>query len=425
MKRLLCLVLMATLLTGAFSMAVAEEPQKITVMGLSWQITKIFVEEAAKKYMEDHPGVEIVIETLPDYGSLPTYAVDWARGETNVDVLLIGDANNAVQFVARDLLYDFDKDLNFFAADGFKKEDFLGVGIRDGIINEGQYGLPIIVEAYAMSVNNAAMKEVGLWDEATDSALIPKTWDDVYEYAKKLHKEENGKVVRQGAVIQWGTVSIFATLIAAKQGMDGTIFDENGVFTLDSENMRHMFEVWQKGAKEGIFSKETYADNLAGRNSFKAGITAMLLETGGAFVEANVNLGPGTASLSAYPGGVENGSYGFSTIAIVPKASKSPKLAVDFIQKGLLGENSQVGTVNVYGKMPAVSRYFEDAELKDWKFLAGIAENSVGVPKYKGAARFSTELGPVIQSYLDEAITLDECMQQLQAVIDNVDKSLF
>lgn len=425
MKRLLCLVLMAALLVGSFGVAAAEEPQKITVMGLSWQITKIFVEEAAKKFMEDHPGVEVVIETLPDYASLPTYAVDWSRGETTVDVMIIGDSNNAVQFVARDLLYDFDKDLNFFAQDGFRKEDFVGAGIKDGTINEGQFGVPLIVEAYAMNCNNAAMKEVGLWDEATDSPLVPKDWDEVYEFAKKLHKEENGKVVRQGAVIQWGTGSIFATLIAAKQGMDGTIFDENGVFTLESENMRHMLEVWQKGAKEGIFSKETYADNMAGRNSFKAGISALLLETGGAFVEANVNLGPGTASLSAFPGGVENGSYGFAATAIIPKASKSPNLAAAFIKEGLLGENAQVGTVNVYGKMPSLIRYFEDAELKDWKFLAGIAENSVGVPKYKGAARFSTEFGPIVQAYLDESISLDDCMKQLQAVIDNVDKSLF
>lgn len=329
MKRLLSLVLMVALLLGTFgAAAVAEEPQKITVMGLSWQITKIFIEEAAAKFMADHPGVEVVIETLPDYATLPTYAVDWARGDTNVDIMIIGDTNNAVQFVARDLLLDFDKDLNFFSEEGFAKEDFVGVGINDGNINEGQFGVPLIVEAYAMNVNNEAMKEVGLWDEATDSAVIPQTWEDVYEYAKKLHKEENGKVVRQGAVIQWGTGSIFATLIAAKQGMDGTIFDENGNMSFESENFRKMLEVWQKGAKEGVFSKETYADNMAGRNSFKAGITALLLETGGAFAEANVALGEGTASLSAFPGGVDNGSYGFSAVAIVPRASKSPNLEI-------------------------------------------------------------------------------------------------
>jgi multiple sugar transport system substrate-binding protein len=393
-------------------------------MGLSWQVTKIFIEEAAEKFMKDHPGTEVVIETLPDVASIPTYAVNWINGETDVDVLLIGDANNASQFVARDLLYDFDEDFKFFEEEGFKKEDFLGVGLMDGQINGKQYGIPIICEAYAMNCNNEAMKEAGLWDKEKDSPVIPETWDDVYEYAKKLHKVENNKVVCQGGVIQWGT-STFATLIAAKQGMDGTIYDEDGILSFESENFRHMLEVWQKGAKDGVFSKETYADNMAGRNSFKAGISSLLLETGGAFVEADVNLGPGTASLSCFPGGLENGSYGFSTIAIVPRATKSPKLAMRFIKEGLLGENSQTGTLNVYGKMPALARYFTDAELKDWQFLQEIANKSVCTPKYKGAAKLSTEIHPILQAYLDEAITLDECMSKFQAVIDSMEKSAY
>lgn len=425
MKRLLSVMMILAMLMSMGSVALAEEePQKITVMGLSWQITKIFIEEAAAQFEKDHPGVEVVIETLPDYASLPTYAVNWMNGETDVDVLLIGDANNAAQFVSRDLLYDFEEDLKFFEEEGFAKDDFLGVGLLDGTINDKQYGMPIICEAYAMNCNNAAMKEAGLWDEDRDAPVMPETWDDVYEYAKKLHKVEDGKVATQGAVIQWGS-STFATLIAAKQGMDGTIYDENGILSFESENFRKMLEVWQKGAKEGVFSKETYADNMAGRNSFKAGITSLLLETGGAFVEADVNLGPGTASLSCFPGGYENGSYGFSTVAIIPRATKSPKLAAQFIKEGLLGKNSQTGTLNVYGKMPALARYFENAELKDWQFLQVVANNSVCTPKYKGATKLSTELHPIIQSYLDEAITLDECMDKLQAVIDSMEKSAY
>ena len=74
MKRLLCLILMVSLLAGAFGMAAAEEPQKITVMGLSWQITKISLRKPPKIH-GGPPGVEI-IETLPDYAILPTYAID-------------------------------------------------------------------------------------------------------------------------------------------------------------------------------------------------------------------------------------------------------------------------------------------------------------------------------------------------------------
>lgn len=423
MKKAVSILVLLAMVLGMVGTSVAsEEPQKITIAGLSWQITKIFIEEAAKAYMEAHPGVEIEIVTVASDENIPTYAIDWARGETDVDILICGTASMAAQFVARDLIYDFDSELNFFGAEGFGKDAFVGVGLQEGTVAGKQYGIPLIVESYALNVNNAAAREAGLWDEANGRAVMPKDWDEFYAMAEKMHKVENGKVVRQGAVIQWG-ISTYATLIAAKQAMDGTIYDANGILSFDSPNFRHMLEVWQKGAKSGVFSKETYADNMAGRNSFKAGITAMLFETGGAFNEANVALGPDTASLTAFPGAADNGSIGFSAIAVIPKASKSPKLAMDFLQQGVLGEYSQTNTVNEYGKMPSVSKYFANATQKDWQFLNGIADKSASMPKYKGIARFFSEIPSIIQSYLDERITLDECMNNIQTLIDSIDKS--
>ena len=420
MKKLVSMLLLVVMLLGIVgTSAVAEEPQKITVAGLSWQITKMFVEEAAAAYMEAHPGVEIEIATITDIANIPTYAIDWARGDTEVDILINSTASYAAQFVANDLIYDFEE-LGFY--DRMPKDAFLGVGLDEATVNGKLYGAPLIVESYAVNVNNAAAKEAGLWDEANDMAIIPADWDAFYDMAEKLHKVEDGKVVQQGGVIQWG-VSTYATLIAAKQAMDGTIFDENGVMSFESEGFRHMLEVWQKGAKNGVFSKETYSDNMAGRNSFKAGITAMLFETGGAFVEANEALGEGTASLTGFPGAVDRGSIGFSSVMLIPKASQSPQLAMDFIIEGLLGEYVQTNTVNIYGKMPAVSEYFADANLKDWVFLQGIADKSASMPKYKDAAKFTNEVPAILQAYLDETTTLDQCMEQLQALIDSLDKS--
>ena len=421
MKRFLSILLLTALLTGvALVPAVAEEPQKITVAGLSWQITKFFVEDIAKAYMEAHPGVEIEITTISDVANIPTFAIDWAHGETEVDVLINSTASFAAQFVAGDLIWDFEE-LGFY--DQMPKDKFIGVGLEEAEINGHLYGAPVIVEAYALNVNNKAMKEAGLWDEANDCAVMPTDWDNFYEMAEKLHKVENGKVVQQGAVIQWG-ISMWATMIASKQALDGTIYDENGVLNFDTPAFRHMLEVWQKGAKSGVFSKETYADNMAGRNSFKAGITAMLFETGGAFVEANVALGDGSASLTAFPGAADRGSVGFSSVALIPKASKSPKLAMDFIKEALLGEYAQTNTVNVYGKMPAVAEYFKNADLKDWVFLQGVADKSAAAPKYKDSAKFNAEVPAIIQAYLDESVTLDQCMENLAKLIESMDKDV-
>ena len=426
MKRVLCFLLSLLLVLGAVGAAAAEEaePQKITIGAFSWQITKMYLEDAAKNYMEAHPGVEVDVVTIAGDENIPTYAIDWARGNTDVDILVLATSSQASQFVSSDLIYNFDTDLNFFDSEGFSKDDFLGVGLQEGTVNGGIYGIPLIVESYALNVNNAAMKEAGLWDETADRAMIPATWDDFYDYAVKLHKVDNGKVVQQGAVIQWGK-SMYATLIAAKQAMDGTIYDENGVLSFESENFRHMLEVWKKGADEGVFSKETYSDDMAGRSSFKAGISAMLFETGGAFVEANNALGAGSASLSAFPGAVDNGSIGFSSIAIIPKATKSPKLAVDFLKQSVLSEYSQTNSLNTYGKMPSLARYFTNATLPDWQFLQGIADKSAAMPKYKGATQFFLESPAIIQAYLDGGVSLDDCMANLQNLIDSMDKSAF
>ena len=48
--------------------------------------------------------------------------------------MIIGDTNHAVQFVARDLLLTLRSD-PLFSHEGYSKEDFLGVGIKDGNIN--------------------------------------------------------------------------------------------------------------------------------------------------------------------------------------------------------------------------------------------------------------------------------------------------
>ncbi len=421
MKKAIGILLLLSMLLGAAALPASAETT-ITIAAQSWQITKIFLEEAAAAFEAAHPGVNVEFVTIADDFAYSAVTIGWARGETDVDVVVLGTASLASQYVAKDLLFDFENDLRFF--DDFPKEEFLGVGLQQGSFGGKIYGIPCIVESYALNVKNAAAREAGYWQEDKDMAVIPQSWDEFYEMAKAMHKVENGVVVQQGAVIQWG-ISMYATLIAAKQAMDGTVFDANGVLSFESENFRHMLEVWQKGAKEGIFSKETYADNMAGRNSFKSGITALLFETGGAFVEANKNLGAGTASLSAFPGADQRGSIGFSAIAVMPKCGKNADLAVAFIKEGILGEHSQTNTMNVYGKMPSVIRYFENANVKDWQFLSGIADKSAEMPKYQDAAKFTSEIIAIIQSYLDENVDLDTCMGNIQTLIDSCNKAEF
>jgi len=57
MKKILSVMMILAMLLSMGSVALAEEePQKITVMGLSWQITKIFIEEAARNSRRTTPA---------------------------------------------------------------------------------------------------------------------------------------------------------------------------------------------------------------------------------------------------------------------------------------------------------------------------------------------------------------------------------
>lgn len=58
---------------------VAETPAEkrvLRVAGESWQVTKIFLEDAAAAFMEAHPDVTVEVITYADTSVLSTYSLD-------------------------------------------------------------------------------------------------------------------------------------------------------------------------------------------------------------------------------------------------------------------------------------------------------------------------------------------------------------
>ena len=66
-----------------------------------------------------------------------------------------------MEYAAKDLIYDFDKDLDFFS--DFPKSKFTPGSLETGFIKGGQFCLPAIYEVYGISVNKAMFREAGLW----------------------------------------------------------------------------------------------------------------------------------------------------------------------------------------------------------------------------------------------------------------------
>ena len=219
----------------------------LRIAGESWQVTKLFLNEAAEAFMKDHPDVTVEVQTYADPTVVSNYSINWQKGDTPCDLVVIDGASFAEQFVTKDLIYDFDQDLKFF--DTYSKDKFIPAALEMAKLHDKQYVIPVIQEVTAININKAMFKDAGLVDENGD-ALVPKTWDDVYEFAKKLTKTENGVVTQQGCTIQWSK-DIHGTVLGILQASCGGLYQEDGItVNFQSQEFKDILAIWQKGVKE-------------------------------------------------------------------------------------------------------------------------------------------------------------------------------
>ena len=421
MKKIAVMLLVLLLATSV--VALAQEPPVVRVTAQSWQVSRIFIEEAAAAFMKNHPGVTVSIEMYAEPSVISNYAINWMRGDTPVDIAVVSGAQFASQFIGRDLIHDFTQ-LGFFDDPDFDRDVFVEVALQNGMIRGDQFVIPLINEVFAVNVNVEMFREAGLGDE-NGNPLIPKDWHEFYEFAKKMHKvDANGKVIQQGACIQWG-VNMYATVFSSLQGARGSIIAEDGfTVSFDNPEFREILEVWRKGVEEGVFTKETFADYQSGVNSYNAGNLAMLLQSGSHWLEAIQFLGRENVSVIPIPGGLENGSFGFGAGVIIPKSSPAPQLAIQFIKEGLLGDFSQSNTLNQFGKGSALKVHYDTADHPEWAKQKEIAARSVSAPPYRDFGKLMTDIQPIIQRYLNGSSTLDRAIQELEKMVADLDKTI-
>ncbi len=398
------------------------EKRTLRVAGESWQVNKIFLEDAAKIFEDAHPDVDVEIITYADTSVLSTYTLDWAQGKTDVDIVFLdGGVTFAKQFDAKGLIYDFENELDLFANYDANK---LKPGVLDyGRVDGKLVNIPIIYEVYGISVNMDMFKEAGLVD-ANGNPLPIRTWDDFYEFAKKLTiKDENGVVTQQGASIQFGN-NLIGCISAALAGQTGHIVAEDGIsFDFENDDFRNIIANWQKGVQEGYYSIDTFADNSGGRNALKAGNLAMCFEAAGRWMEAEAMLGEGKVSLLPVPGG--KGTYGFGGGVVVPKCSPNADLACAFITEALFGEHVQTNTFTQYGKMSVVAEYYNKAVESEptWASLDESMKNALMPPTYEDGQPWLDGLCAIIQAGLvDPDTTPDQIIADMVELMNSINK---
>lgn len=146
------------------------------------------VQKFAADFMNQYPNVTVEIESIPigDYWNKLVTTVASGQGP---DVFQI-PAGKAQEFVVSDQLQPISSKV--LSAEQIKA-DFLPATLVPFTSKDKIYGLPTDTQTIVMIWNKDLFKEAGLDPEAP-----PKSWEQVVEYATKITKFEDGKMVVSG-----------------------------------------------------------------------------------------------------------------------------------------------------------------------------------------------------------------------------------
>lgn len=389
----------------------------VTIAAQAWMVEKFHMDEMVTKFEAANPGKTAKIVEYPDNQSLANFSLQWSQGQSSQDLVITDGASVGAQFLAKNLIVDFNK-TDFFQG-ATAKDKFIGETLAYNQLDGVQFSLPFGLETYNISANKSFFKDAGLLN-ADGEIDPPATWDDLYDMAAKLTKRDGNNVTMPGMTIQWGTNAV-ATLLSVEQAVRGSMYDDQGVLTVDTPELRKVLEIWQKGAADGTFSIDTFSNKDAGRSNFNAGNVPMILETAAHVPEAAPTIGAENSVVLAMPGSTTNGSYGFTAGIIMPTASPNQDLALKFIQDGMMTD-IQVTVGEQWGKLPVLKEYFDQIDAP-WKTaMYDLVKISQPLPMYRGLPEIQDKGKQLIQTYVTGSTDLDSFVSDFQALIAKADK---
>lgn len=403
----------------------APAAQTLRVTIDSWLIKKWPIDDAAKAFMEAHPGVNVTVApNADDYGN--NWLLPWSQGQTESDLMIGGMDTTISPFVAKDLLVPLDDMLTDDGKINLEPDQFITALLEASKYGDHYYAIPFMGEVYYVTVNLDMMKKAGLTD-GSGKPIPPKTLDEWYNYAKKLTvKDASGNVQVWGLHLNWAWNSAAITYMALLQAQKGTYWDDahkNIDFT--SQAARDVLTFARKVVADGYASPATVTDENADRNDMKAGKAAMILTFHSRFKEAQTALG-GTdkATVMPWPGSDENGSNAQAILAVIPKISPVIDLAKMFIREQMMDKANQQWSANQYGKLPSLKRNFEGLPDPEYQTVLQSLDKSGFGPKFVQFNELDKLIQQEIQKYILGEQDLDATLKNLQDGSAKLDLSL-
>ena len=380
MKKAMLFLLILSFVVAPLVMAAGDKEETQTVSdwtkdeitmkieGSGWILKKFPIQEAADRFMKDHPNVTIEVSSNQD-DSLNTYMLNWATGDADVDLAFGGAASQVAKLAAKNLLMPW----NDFYTGAFETKNFLTHSVETAKKSGEYFAIPFMEEAMSLQANKALMKEAGLVN-ADGSPMFPSSLDELAEFASKMVKGSGE--VKDIYGFSWNLTNFGdQQMMAAVNALGGKAYNADGSPNLNAPEYLDIFKFIAKVNLEGWATKGTISDTNAGRSGLKAGTVAMIFEAASRAIEAKATLGD-DAVMMPFPGMEENGTFIFAHYAYVPKASMVQEAVKAFMREQVLTKDFASFGAEKYGKLPSYIPLYEGLssdfeQIKEWMALPG------------------------------------------------------
>ncbi len=398
------------------------ETKVLRVSAPPWIFKKFPLEEVAKRFEQDHPGVTVKL-TRVDKWSAPTYITEWKGGKTSVDVFVGGSGSMLGPVIAGGWLEPMDDMLTGHMAKDKFVGGFLAAGHYKKPDGSGAYYpvLPFMGEVAIIGVNTNIFKQAGLWQD-NRPAPIPG-WDDedaFFAYFEKLKPHAPA-----GAHVQiWDREFMQYDYCTGLIAMTGTCLASDGKgFDVTSDAAHKWLSMLQKMHEKGLGAWATKDED--GYSKWKTGQAATFLAAQGHIMElVSVTKNEGDIAYTAWPGATENGSVIWTHSVWIPKVSPNKELGKQFIREQIFSKYFQQWSFNHYGKLPVLKDYYGEGITwfqSEMPTILAVADKSKPIPLFKDMQQYLD----ILQKYLPEAafgrMSVDDALSGIAKESANLD----
>ncbi len=315
---------------------------------------------------------------------------------------------------------------DLIAETGYNKDDVLDAELALMTLEDQIYGLPFTADTYQLYYNKDILDELGL--------EVPTTWDELYDAAKKATKvDDNGDYTRIGFLnnFPWKNESVFTYINGANYADEKT-----GEVTINSPAQMEAMEFKARFHSAPDYDPEKiikfasgFGQYASAENAFFKGQVAFSIdgEWFPTFIKMyapDMNYGIAPIPYNADKPEFKERGMVLAGALYIPKASKHPKEAFDFIK--YLTEEAQLSFCIDKGSLPSTKSGLADPALiekaPDMKpfvdiALAGnlaTAEQVVYITEMKKA------IGDAADKVYDGTATVEEAFNEAQEAVEKV-----